>query len=102
MLGSSFFSGRPTSFGTTTTTTVEFRRFPLMAFQDAVAYVNSGQPIPVDNETKLTFYKYYKQATIGDCNVSQPGLLDVKGRAKWNAWNQIKGMSKAEASWMKN
>ncbi len=27
----------------------------------------------------------------GDCNTSQPGIFDPKGRAKWSAWNGKKG-----------
>lgn len=29
----------------------------------------------------------------GDCNTSQPGIFDPKGRAKWSAWNGKKGRS---------
>ena len=24
---------------------------------------------------------------VGDCNISKPGMTDVKGKAKWEAWN---------------
>jgi len=27
----------------------------------------------------------------------KPGFLDFKGKAKWEAWNKIKGMSNADA-----
>ncbi|GAB5575599.1 acyl-CoA-binding protein [Prionailurus iriomotensis] len=27
----------------------------------------------------------------------RPGLLDLKGKAKWDAWNQLKGTSKEDA-----
>ena len=49
------------------------------------------------NEELLELYGYYKQATVGDCNTDCPGMLDMKGRAKWNKWNELKGMSKEEA-----
>lgn len=39
----------------------------------------------------------YKQGTVGDCNTSKPGILDQKGRYKWDAWNNKKGMPKEEA-----
>ncbi|KAK4047912.1 hypothetical protein OIV83_005096 [Microbotryomycetes sp. JL201] len=42
----------------------------------------------------------YKQATEGDVQTSRPGLLDVLGRAKWDAWNKRKGMSPEEAERM--
>eukprot|EP00775_Hariotina_reticulata_P011118 gene11118-11272_t len=28
---------------------------------------------------------------------AKPGLLDLKGRKKWDAWNSKKGMSKEDA-----
>ncbi|KEG13795.1 acyl-CoA binding protein [Trypanosoma grayi] len=49
------------------------------------------------NDTKLKFYGLYKQATVGDINVSKPWLMDTVGRAKWEAWNQHKGMSSEDA-----
>ncbi|GAA5845166.1 hypothetical protein JCM9279_005461 [Rhodotorula babjevae] len=36
-------------------------------------------------------------ATEGDIRGSRPGLLDILGRAKWDAWNKRKGMSQLEA-----
>ena len=49
------------------------------------------------NEEKLDLYKYYKQATIGDINIPQPGFLDFTGKAKWNAWNSVKGTTSENA-----
>ena len=46
------------------------------------------------DEGKLKLYGLYKQATIGDCNTEKPGLLDFKGKAKWDAWNAVKGKDK--------
>lgn len=37
------------------------------------------------------------QATEGDVKGSQPWAINVEARAKWDAWNSIKGMSKEEA-----
>lgn len=31
----------------------------------------------------LKFYSYYKQATVGACNIARPGFWDAVGRAKW-------------------
>ncbi len=50
-----------------------------------------------DNETLLKLYGLYKQATIGDNNTNKPGMLDLKGTAKWNSWNNYKGYSKYQA-----
>uniref|UniRef100_A0A5K4F4D1 ACB domain-containing protein n=1 Tax=Schistosoma mansoni TaxID=6183 RepID=A0A5K4F4D1_SCHMA len=45
----------------------------------------------------LELYALYKQATVGDNNTSSPGILDLKGKAKWNAWNGKKGICREEA-----
>ena len=49
------------------------------------------------NDDKLNLYKYFKQATEGDVNTSRPGMFSIEGRAKWDAWNAAKGLSKEEA-----
>ena len=49
------------------------------------------------NEEKLEMYALYKQATIGDCNIPQPWMVNVEARAKWDAWNSKKGMSTSDA-----
>jgi diazepam-binding inhibitor (GABA receptor modulating acyl-CoA-binding protein) len=46
----------------------------------------------LDNETLLELYGLYKQATEGDCNTDKPGFFDLKGHAKWTAWNDRKGI----------
>jgi diazepam-binding inhibitor (GABA receptor modulating acyl-CoA-binding protein) len=51
----------------------------------------------VTDDSKLAAYKLYKQATVGDCNTPQPSMFSFTDRAKWNAWNSAKGMSKADA-----
>ena len=65
-------------------------------FQTAVEYVNKLSQTPNDNEL-LELYKYYKQATVGNINIVQPSLLNMKGRTKWNAWNSVKGLEKKVA-----
>jgi len=35
-------------------------------------------------------YALFKQATVGDCNTSRPGIFDQKGRYKWDAWEKKK------------
>jgi len=49
------------------------------------------------NEEKLQVYSLFKQGTIGDCNTERPGMFDMTGKAKWDAWNGIKGKSKDAA-----
>jgi acyl-CoA-binding protein/ubiquitin len=51
----------------------------------------------LSNDDLLTLYKYYKQATVGPCNTPRPGMFDMTGRAKWDAWNSVQGLSQKEA-----
>ncbi|MBA2674634.1 acyl-CoA-binding protein [Ramlibacter sp.] len=46
-----------------------------------------------DNPTLLQIYALYKQATEGDVAGAKPGFGDMIGRAKWDAWNKLKGNS---------
>ncbi|XP_037371176.1 acyl-CoA-binding protein-like [Talpa occidentalis] len=48
-------------------------------------------------EEMLFIYSQYKQATVGDVNTERPGMMDFKGKAKWDAWNGLKGTSKDNA-----
>ena len=61
-------------------------------FLTAAEYVKRLKQSP-SNEELLSLYKYYKQATVGDNNTSRPGLLNMKGGAKWDAWESVKGTS---------
>jgi len=45
----------------------------------------------------LQLYGLYKQATEGDVQGKRPGMLDIKGRAKYDAWTGRKGLSKDAA-----
>ncbi|HEU4385224.1 MAG TPA: acyl-CoA-binding protein [Anaeromyxobacteraceae bacterium] len=49
------------------------------------------------NAELLQLYSLYKQATEGDARGSRPGILDLVGRAKWDAWAARKGMPPDEA-----
>lgn len=50
-----------------------------------------------DNATLLTIYALYKQGSVGDNTDKKPGFGDMVGRAKWDAWNKLKGTSKDDA-----
>ena len=54
-------------------------------------------PDKPSNDELLKLYGLYKQATIGDVNTSKPSFWDVKGKAKYEAWSQNKGMTQSEA-----
>lgn len=66
------------------------------AFETAVAGSKSLSERP-DNATLLKLYALYKQATLGDNAEKKPGFSDMVGRAKWDAWNGMKGTSKDDA-----
>jgi acyl-CoA-binding protein len=57
---------------------------------------SSGALSP-SNELKLKMYALYRQANDGDVQGKRPGLLDLIGRAKWDAWSGVKGMSRDQA-----
>ncbi|XP_034864076.1 acyl-CoA-binding protein isoform X1 [Mirounga angustirostris] len=65
-------------------------------FDKAAEDVKHLKTKPADDEM-LFIYSHYKQATVGDINTERPGLLDLKGKAKWDAWNHLKGTSKEDA-----
>jgi diazepam-binding inhibitor (GABA receptor modulating acyl-CoA-binding protein) len=45
----------------------------------------------------LELYALYKQGTQGDVTGGRPGMLDFKGRAKYDAWAKRKGTSQDAA-----
>ena len=53
--------------------------------------------LDLTQEQMLTLYGLYKQATVGDCTLAEPSLLDYKAKAKWAAWNERKGLTKEVA-----
>jgi len=50
-----------------------------------------------DNQTLLKLYAYYKQATLGDASGKRPGFADMVGRAKYDSWKKLKGLSQEGA-----
>ncbi len=60
------------------------------AFETAQATVKALAKPPGDAEL-LGLYAFYKQATLGDVSGERPGMMDVTGRAKYDAWAQRKG-----------
>ncbi len=49
------------------------------------------------NAQKLKLYAFYKQVTVGDVVGECTSVMHLVERAKWQAWNAIKGMSKEKA-----
>jgi acyl-CoA-binding protein len=66
------------------------------AFDQAAADVKSLPQKP-DDMTLLKLYALYKQATQGDATGERPGFADFVGRAKWDAWDELKGKTTDEA-----
>ena len=61
-------------------------------FEDAQKRAKELQKTP-SNDQLLELYAFYKQATTGDVTGSRPGMLDLKGRAKYDAWSKKKGVA---------
>jgi acyl-CoA-binding protein len=49
------------------------------------------------NEDLLALYSLFKQATDGDVKGARPGMLDMVGRAKYDAWAKLKGTKADQA-----
>jgi len=65
-------------------------------FETAVANSKTLSERP-DNMTLLKLYALYKQGSVGDNTDKKPGFTDMVGRAKWDAWNGLKGTSAEDA-----
>ncbi|MGH8431232.1 MAG: acyl-CoA-binding protein [Solimonas sp.] len=66
------------------------------AFDQAQADIKTLTKRP-DNNDMLALYSLYKQASEGDVKGSRPGMLDMVGRAKYDAWAKLKGSSANDA-----
>ena len=65
-------------------------------FQAAQVRVKQLTAAP-DTVTLLELYALFKQGTAGDTTGPRPGMLDFKGRAKFDAWAGKKGATKDAA-----
>lgn len=65
-------------------------------FEKAAQDVKNLESKPSD-EDLLNLYSFYKQATSGDVSGKRPGMFNLAGRFKYDAWAKIKGMSAEEA-----
>ncbi|WP_099547915.1 acyl-CoA-binding protein [Pseudomonas sp. 2995-3] len=65
-------------------------------FDSAVEAVKRLSKRPADDEL-VELYGLYKQSTQGDNDSARPGFTDFAGKAKWEAWNKLKGTSQREA-----
>ncbi|KJE88664.1 hypothetical protein CAOG_00272 [Capsaspora owczarzaki ATCC 30864] len=65
-------------------------------FDKAAAEVKNLATSP-SNDELLQLYSLFKQGTVGDVNTARPGMFDLTGKAKWDAWEKLKGTSQADA-----
>ncbi|KAH8412872.1 hypothetical protein KR009_006385 [Drosophila setifemur] len=69
-------------------------------FQAAVNVIKGlpkNGPYQPSTSMMLKFYGLFKQATEGASDQKKPGFWDVVGRAKWDAWNDNRHLSKEQA-----
>lgn len=66
------------------------------AFETSAEEVQALNHRP-DNDTMLKLYALYKQATKGDVSGKRPGMFDMVGRAKYDAWAAMKAVSQEDA-----
>lgn len=65
-------------------------------FDKAAEDVKKLSKEPSDDD-KLKLYGLFKQVTVGDNSTSKPGMFDLKGKYKWEAWEANKNKSKEAA-----
>ncbi len=69
-------------------------------FGEVVAKIKalpSEGPAQPSNELKLKLYGLFRQARDGDVHGDKPGLFDMVGKFKYEAWSRNKGLKKDEA-----
>lgn len=66
------------------------------AFDKAQADVKTLTSRP-GNDDLLFLYAHFKQADVGDVQGKRPGMMDMVGRAKYDAWAKLSGMSSDDA-----
>ena len=67
----------------------------MSTFAEAVEAIKENKAISQDEQ--LALYGLYKQANIGDVNIERPGMLNMSGKAKWDAWKKEEGKTNDEA-----
>jgi acyl-CoA-binding protein len=65
-------------------------------FERAAIAVKS-LPSKPDNDTLLQLYALYKQGSCGDVSGEKPGFFDFVATAKYEAWENLKGLSQHNA-----
>lgn len=58
---------------------------------------SADHKVKMTDDELLQVYSLFKQGTNGDNTTDKPGMLDFKGKAKWEAWSKQKGKPKETA-----
>ncbi|ETW39395.1 hypothetical protein PFAG_02664 [Plasmodium falciparum Santa Lucia] len=67
-------------------------------FEESVAFINSvPKNVNLPNDIKLSLYKYYKQSTLGNCNIKEPSRFKVTDRKKYEAWKSVENLNREDA-----
>jgi pimeloyl-ACP methyl ester carboxylesterase len=67
------------------------------AAAEKVATAPKDGPLKPSNEMKLKMYALYRQAKDGDVQGKRPGMMDIVGRLKYDAWADLKGLAREDA-----
>lgn len=65
-------------------------------FDKAAIDVKALTVKPSDDDL-LILYGLFKVATVGKVDTARPGMFDLKGKAKWDAWKKAENKSPDEA-----
>ena len=65
-------------------------------FAKASAFVTTSWTRWLTTAQRLRLYGFFKQAMCGDAPVKAPLAIDIIAAAKWDAWNEVRGLSRAE------
>ncbi|XP_035300128.1 acyl-CoA-binding protein-like [Cricetulus griseus] len=60
---------------------------PVKAESDKAPEEVKGLKTQPSDKEMLFIHSLFKRATVGNVNTDLPGLLDLKGKAKWASWN---------------
>jgi len=63
-------------------------------FNKAKLFIKFGEKTAKsdENSIKLKLYSHFKCATVGPCSIyggTQPWVVQLEARAKWDAWNEL-------------
>ena len=65
-------------------------------FDEALEAVKKLSSRPSDDDM-LNLYALYKQASVGDVSGDKPGMFDFVAKAKYEAWEELTGVSADDA-----